>query len=87
MVGDGCLTSSILFKAERSRGHVLVLSLARARRATRRVPSKVFIGIWDGDNVSQLPYVWYYVGVKSSFQHVRVECESKRAYVFLVPDV
>ena len=36
---------------------------------------------------SQLPYVWYYVGVKSSFQHAREECESKRAYVFLVPDV
>ena len=37
---------------------------------------------WDGDYVSQLPYVWYYVGVKSSFQHAREECESKRAYVF-----
>ena len=35
-----------------------------------------------GDYVSQLPYVWYYVGVKSSFQHVREECDSKRAYVF-----
>ena len=29
-----------------------------------------------------IPYVWYYVGVKSSFQHAREECESKRAYVF-----
>ena len=28
------------------------------------------------------PYVWYYVGVKSIFQHFREECESKRAYVF-----
>ena len=36
----------------------------------------------DGDYVSQLPYVCYYVGVKSSFQHAREECESKRAYVF-----
>ena len=35
-----------------------------------------------GYDVSQLPYVWYYVGVKSSFQHAREECESKRAYVF-----
>ena len=35
----------------------------------------------DGDYVSQLPYVWYYVGVNSSFQHAREECESKRAYV------
>ena len=26
----------------------------------------VFVGFWDGDYVSQLPYVWYYVGVKSS---------------------
>ena len=29
-----------------------------------------------------LPCVRYYVGVKSSFQHVREECECKRAYVF-----
>ena len=35
----------------------------------------------------QLPYVWYYVGVNNSFQHAREECESKRAFVFLVPDV
>ena len=27
-------------------------------------------------------YVWYYVGVKSRFQHAREDCESKRAYVF-----
>ena len=27
-------------------------------------------------------HVWYYVGVKSSFQHAREECESKRAYLF-----
>ena len=32
--------------------------------------------------VSQLPCVWYYVFVKSSFKHTREECESKRAYVF-----
>ena len=30
--GDGCLTSSILFKCERSRGHLFVLSWARVRR-------------------------------------------------------
>ena len=42
----------------------------------------VFVGFWDGDYVSQLPYVWYYVGVKSSFQHAREECESKMTYVF-----
>ena len=28
------------------------------------------------------PFGWYYVGVKSSFQHAREECESKRTYVF-----
>ena len=38
--------------------------------------------ICDGDYVSQLPYVWNYVGVESSFQHGREECESMRAYVF-----
>ena len=27
----------------------------------------VYVGFLDGDYVSQLPYVWYYVGVKSSF--------------------
>ena len=44
--------------------------------------SIVFVGFWDGDYVIQLPYVWYYVGVKSSFQHAREEFESKRVYVF-----
>ena len=29
--------------------------------------SMYFVGFWDEDYVSQLPYVWYYVGVKSSF--------------------
>ena len=33
--GDGCLTSSILFKYERSRGHLFVLSWVRVRRVTR----------------------------------------------------
>ena len=41
-------------------------------------------GIWDMDYGNQPPYVWYYVGVKSSFLHAREECESKRAYVFQV---
>ena len=45
-------------------------------------PCLCLIGFWDRDYVSQLPYVWYYVGVKSSFQRAREECESKRAYVF-----
>ena len=33
--GDGCLTSSILFKYERSRGHLFVLSWTRVRRVAR----------------------------------------------------
>ena len=33
--GDGCLTSSILFKYERSRGHLFVLSWARVRRVAQ----------------------------------------------------
>ena len=33
--GDGCLTSSILFKYERSREHLFVLSWARVRRVVR----------------------------------------------------
>ena len=33
--GDGCLTSSILFKYERSRGHLFDLSWARVRRVAR----------------------------------------------------
>ena len=51
------------------------------------VPLSVFVGIWDRDCVSQLPYVGYYIGVRSSIQHAREECESKIAYVFWVPDV
>ena len=35
--GDGCLTSSILFKYERSRGQLFVLSWARVRRVARGV--------------------------------------------------
>ena len=35
-----------------------------------------------GMEISQLPYVLYYVGVKSSFQHAREECDSKRAYMY-----
>ena len=40
-----------------------------------------------GFEMGTLPYVWYYVGVKSSFQYAREECESKLAYVFYGPDV
>ena len=41
----------------------------------------VFVGFWDRDYVSQLPYVRYYVFVNCSFKQTREECESKRAYV------
>ena len=33
--GDRCLSSSILFKYERSKGHLFVLSWARVRRVAR----------------------------------------------------
>ena len=42
------------------------------------ITEKRDMGLYE-DYVSQLPYVWYYVGVKSNFQHAR---ESERAYVF-----
>ena len=32
-------------------------------------------------------HMCYYAVVKSRFKHARKECESKRAYVFWVPDV
>ena len=55
----------------------------RRDMALYEVPlSMSLLGFWNGDYVSQLSYVWYYVGVKSSFQHAREECESKRAYLF-----
>ena len=41
----------------------------------------IFISFWDGDYASHYPYVWYYVGVKSRFQHAHEECESKGDYL------
>ena len=35
----------------------------------------VFVGVLDGDYVSQLPYVWYYVDIKISFQYAREKCQ------------
>ena len=32
------------------------------------------VRVWDGDYVSQLPYVRNYVVVKSSCKHTRKEC-------------
>ena len=34
--GDGCLSSSILFKYEHSRGHLFVLGWAKVRRVAMR---------------------------------------------------
>ena len=31
------------------------------------VPSSMSVWFWDRDYVSQLPCVWYYVGVRSGF--------------------
>ena len=39
--------------------------------------SMSLLGLGIGDYVSQLPYVWCYVGVKSSFQHAREKCKAK----------
>ena len=50
--------------------------------ACMKSPCLCLCWVLGGDYVSQLPYVWYYVGVKNSFQHAREECESKRADVF-----
>ena len=44
--------------------------------------SMSLLGFGMGVNVKQLPYVWYYVVVKSSFKHAREECECQRAYAF-----
>ena len=49
--------------------------------------SKSLLSFGTRDYVRQLPYVRYYVVVKSSFKHAREKFESKRAYVFYVPDV
>ena len=34
-----------------------------------------------GCGLCQLPYVRYYVVVRTSFKHIREECESMRVYV------
>ena len=42
----------------------------------------VFVGFWDRDYISQRPYVWYYVVVKSSFKHL-VRNASPRGPIWL----
>ena len=46
------------------------------------VPLSMFCWVLGWDYVNHL--MWYYVVVKSSFQHGREECKSKRAYVFII---
>ena len=47
------------------------LQLHRKGWACRGALVYVLVGFWDGDYVSKFPYVWYCVGVKSSFTHAR----------------
>ena len=44
----------------------------------------VFVGFWVGDYVSQLPYVWYYVGVKSSFSCLMFSLSGPCGLLFLL---
>ena len=45
----------------------------------------ITLGVWDGDYVSQLPYVWYYVVVKSRFKHARASTMAYVVSVMLYP--
>ena len=81
-----CLVCLLLCKEEGLFSSVFAIT-ERRDMGRYDVRVYVFVGFWDGDYISPLPYVWYYVGVKCSFHHVREECESKRADVFQVPDV
>ena len=67
-----CLVCLLLYKEE---GYSPV-HLQLLRRGIYGAIVYVFVGFCDGDYVNQLPYVWYYVVVKSSFKHVREKCES-----------
>ena len=74
-----CLVCLLLCKEEGSSPAIT----ERRDMGLHEVPlSMSLLAFWDGEYVTQLPYVWYYVAVKSSFQHAREECESKRSYVF-----
>ena len=45
--------------------------------------SMSLLGFWMGTMLANFHWlVGWLVGVKSSFQHAREECEPKRAYVF-----
>ena len=57
----------------------LVFSLEEGYGPIRGTHMYVFVGLGDGDYVCQLPCVWYYVFVESSFKHNREKCSAKRA--------
>ena len=46
--------------------------------------ANIFLGFWDVDYVSHLPYVWYYVGAKSRFQHARGNASPRRPMLVVV---
>ena len=47
----------------------------------------VFVGFLDSDYVNQLPCVRYYIVVKNHFKHNREKYESKKTYVFKMPNI
>ena len=72
-----CLISWLLCKEEGS-SPVSFQLLRGGTWDCMRCPCLCVCWVWDGDYVNQLPYVWYYVGAKSSFQHAREEALSPR---------
>ena len=78
--GDGCLTSSILFKYEHSRGYLFVLSWARVRRVARGSDFVVLsvdevCADYGGVNVFHLCLKFgVFYGVVCCFLHLGVVC-------------
>ena len=71
--GDGCLTSSILFKYERSKGHLFALGWARVRRVARGVMYCEWYGVCDFVVLSVVEVCADYGGV-NVFQVCGVVC-------------
>ena len=67
-----CLVYLLLLKEEGSSPVSLQL-LRGGIWVCMRCPCICVVGFWDGEYVRQLPYVWYYVGINSSFLHGREE--------------
>ena len=53
------------------------LQLLRGIWAYMRCSYLFVVGLWDGDYVSHLPYVWYYVDVNSSFKYARANASPR----------